>query len=66
MATKGLVVYLLTGFSVAIMSVYFIRSHSNGSYAEVSLLSSSNSNLYGYESKVWPVSYRCMYFFLGS
>ncbi|KAL2502677.1 Sulfite exporter TauE/SafE family protein [Forsythia ovata] len=54
MATKGLVVYLLTGFSLAILSVYFINAHSNGSHAKVSVLSSSNSKLYGSESKVWP------------
>ncbi|KAL2250711.1 UNVERIFIED_CONTAM: Sulfite exporter TauE/SafE family protein 4 [Sesamum indicum] len=55
MAVKGLVVYLLTGFSLAVLAVYFI---SNGGNAQPWLLSSSESNFlerkYGSEAKVWP------------
>ncbi|KAL0410020.1 UNVERIFIED_CONTAM: Sulfite exporter TauE/SafE family protein 4 [Sesamum latifolium] len=55
MAVKGLVVYLLTGFSLAVLAVYFISSGGN---AQPWLLSSSESNFlerkYGSEAKVWP------------
>ncbi|XP_027176370.1 sulfite exporter TauE/SafE family protein 4 [Coffea eugenioides] len=66
MATRGLVVYLLTGFSVAVLSVLFVNnnSHSNASVAlspPSSLLSSSSNSAnvlqqhpYGSETKVWP------------
>ncbi|XP_027070976.1 sulfite exporter TauE/SafE family protein 4 [Coffea arabica] len=66
MATRGLVVYLLTGFSVAVLSVLFVynNGHSNASVAlspPSSLLSSSSNSAnvlqqhpYGSESKVWP------------
>ncbi|KAL0309618.1 UNVERIFIED_CONTAM: Sulfite exporter TauE/SafE family protein 4 [Sesamum radiatum] len=55
MAVKGLVVYLLTGFSLAVLAVYFISSGGN---AQPWLLSYSESNFlerkYGSEAKVWP------------
>ncbi|KAK6140093.1 hypothetical protein DH2020_026091 [Rehmannia glutinosa] len=58
MAAKGLVVYLLTGFSLAVLSVYFVNNYSHGGYEKPWLLSSSNSNAleqkYGSEAKVWP------------
>ncbi|KAI3473310.1 hypothetical protein Pfo_030601 [Paulownia fortunei] len=58
MAAKGLVVYLLTGFSLAVLSVYFINNYAQGGYAKPWLLSSSNSSAmeqkYGSEAKVWP------------
>ncbi|KAI3473950.1 hypothetical protein Pfo_028524 [Paulownia fortunei] len=44
MAAKGLVVYLLTGFSLAVLSVYFINNYAQGGYAKPWLLSSSNSS----------------------
>lgn len=60
MAAKGLVVYLLTCFSLAVLSVYFVNNYAHGGYAQPGLLSSSNSNAlqrnYGSEAKVWPVS----------
>ncbi|KAH6762259.1 Sulfite exporter TauE/SafE family protein [Perilla frutescens var. hirtella] len=58
MAAKALVAYLLTGFSLAVVSVYFVNNYANGGYAKPSLLSSSNSNashqILGSEPKVWP------------
>ncbi|GER45414.1 sulfite exporter TauE/SafE family protein [Striga asiatica] len=58
MAVKGLVVYLLTGFSLALLSVHFVNNRANGGYEKPFLLSSSDSkapeNKYGSESKSWP------------
>ncbi|KAK4481137.1 hypothetical protein RD792_012014 [Penstemon davidsonii] len=55
MAAKGFVAYLLTAFSVAVLSVYFVENYYNGGYAKPS---SSNSNLLqrisGTLDKVWP------------
>ncbi|KAL3839741.1 hypothetical protein ACJIZ3_024332 [Penstemon smallii] len=56
MAAKGFVAYLLTAFSVAVLSVYFVQNYYNGGYANPS---SSNSNLFlqrisGTSDKVWP------------
>ncbi|XP_042057020.1 sulfite exporter TauE/SafE family protein 4-like [Salvia splendens] len=58
MAAKGMVVYLLTAFSLAVASVYFVTNYANGNDAKPSLLSSSTSNalLHNLESEdhVWP------------
>ncbi|KAL3628395.1 hypothetical protein CASFOL_027441 [Castilleja foliolosa] len=58
MAAKGLVVYLLTGFSLAVLSAHFISNYANGGHDKPSLLSSPNSNSmeqnYGSEIKTWP------------
>ncbi|CAA2990621.1 sulfite exporter family 4-like [Olea europaea subsp. europaea] len=57
MATKGFVVYLITGFSLAVLlSVYFINKHSiNGGYAHPQkLLLSFPANSSGSDPKVWP------------
>ncbi|CAA0830365.1 Sulfite exporter TauE/SafE family protein [Striga hermonthica] len=58
MAAKGLVVYLLTGFSLALLSVHFVNNRANGGYDKPFILSSSDSkapgNKYGSESKSWP------------
>lgn len=65
MSAKGLVVYLLTGFSVAVFSVYFVNNYANGGYENPWLLSSSESNAlpqkFGSEAKSWPVSF-CAFF----
>ncbi|KAL3536179.1 hypothetical protein ACH5RR_004640 [Cinchona calisaya] len=61
MATRGLVAYLLTGFSVAVLSALFINTNTyNNSPPNASLpisppsfLSSSN-NSDGSESRIWP------------
>ncbi|XP_011101500.2 sulfite exporter TauE/SafE family protein 4 [Sesamum indicum] len=59
MAAKGLILYLLTAFSLALLSVHFVTNYStdNGT-AEPWLRSSSNSTVllrnYGSEAKVWP------------
>ncbi|KAL8516806.1 hypothetical protein ACS0TY_015164 [Phlomoides rotata] len=58
MSAKGLVVYLLTAFSVAVLSVYFVNNYANGGYQNPSLLSSSKPNAlpqkFGSEAKAWP------------
>ncbi|KAL5740700.1 hypothetical protein ACOSP7_029582 [Xanthoceras sorbifolium] len=57
MATRGFVLYLLSGFSVAILSaVVFLSDHPNGSFANQTLLSSPNSHPTYLSStdKVWP------------
>ncbi|KAL6507863.1 hypothetical protein OROGR_024058 [Orobanche gracilis] len=58
MAAKGLVVYLLTCFSLAVLCVNFVNNYANGGYGKPGLLSWSNSNSleqkYGSESQVWP------------
>lgn len=59
MAAKGLAVYLLTGFSLAVISVHFVGNYSNGGDNENPfLLSASHPNVlsrkYGSEDKVWP------------
>ncbi|KAL6574930.1 hypothetical protein OROMI_012215 [Orobanche minor] len=58
MAAKGLVVYLLTCFSLAVLCVNFVNNYANGGYGKPGLLSWSNSNAleqkYGSESQVWP------------
>ncbi|CAI9778960.1 unnamed protein product [Fraxinus pennsylvanica] len=68
MATKGFVVYLITGFSLAVLlSVYFVNKHSiNGGYTQPQklLLSSQKllsspapkifQNFSGSDPKVWP------------
>ncbi|KAL0426485.1 UNVERIFIED_CONTAM: Sulfite exporter TauE/SafE family protein 4 [Sesamum latifolium] len=59
MAAKGLILYLLTAFSLAFLSVHFVTNYStDDGTAEPSLLSSSNSTVfrrnYGSEAKVWP------------
>ena len=60
MAVKGLVVYLLTAFSLAVASVYFVNNYANGGDAKPLLLSSSTSNALHHnlesEDHVWPVS----------
>lgn len=55
MATKGFVIYLLAGFSVAILSVFFVQNFKNGDfgpkfYESSNLLQRPN----GSEDKVWP------------
>lgn len=55
MATKGFVIYLLGGFSVAILSVFFVQNFKNGDfgpkfYQSSNLLQRPN----GSEDKVWP------------
>ncbi|CAA2973681.1 sulfite exporter family 4-like [Olea europaea subsp. europaea] len=56
MATKGLVMYLITGFSLAVLSVYFINNHSINVGPVVLSSSASNvlQNSSGPDSKVWP------------
>ncbi|KAK4730843.1 hypothetical protein R3W88_023831 [Solanum pinnatisectum] len=55
MATKGFVIYLLAGFSVAILSVFFVQNFKNGDF-EPKLYQSSNllQRPVGSEDKVWP------------
>ncbi|KAL0333424.1 UNVERIFIED_CONTAM: Sulfite exporter TauE/SafE family protein 4 [Sesamum angustifolium] len=59
MAAKGLIVYLLTASSLALLSVHFVTNYSTDDRKpEPSLRSSSNSTVllrnYGSEAKVWP------------
>ncbi|KAK4432511.1 Sulfite exporter TauE/SafE family protein 4 [Sesamum alatum] len=59
MAAKALILYLLTAFSLALLSVHFVTNYTpDDGTAKPSLLSSSNSSLllrnYGSEAKVWP------------
>uniref|UniRef100_A0A5B6Z9J0 Sulfite exporter TauE/SafE family protein 4 n=1 Tax=Davidia involucrata TaxID=16924 RepID=A0A5B6Z9J0_DAVIN len=58
MAIRGLVVYLLSGFSVAVLSVFVISDHQNDNHTYPLHFSSLNSTLsqhpYGSESNVWP------------
>ncbi|KAK2998660.1 hypothetical protein RJ639_023535 [Escallonia herrerae] len=57
MATRGFVLYLLAGFSMAVASVLFIKDLSNYSDKYPSLFSPFNRSAgepYGSESKVWP------------
>ncbi|KAL0336960.1 UNVERIFIED_CONTAM: Sulfite exporter TauE/SafE family protein 4 [Sesamum calycinum] len=59
MAAKGLILYLLTASSLALLSVHFVANYStDDGTAEPSLRSSSNSTVllqnYGSEAKVWP------------
>lgn len=60
MATKGFVLYLLSGFSVAVLSVLFINDHPINQNTFSPHLSSLNNTFsyhpYGSESKTWPVS----------
>ncbi|KAG5584185.1 hypothetical protein H5410_044619 [Solanum commersonii] len=55
MATKGFVIYLLAGFSVAILSVFFVQNFKNGDF-EPKLYQSFNllQRPVGSEDKVWP------------
>ncbi|CAN4121448.1 unnamed protein product [Withania somnifera] len=55
MATKGFVIYLLAGFSVAIVSVFFVQNLRNGDF-EPRFYQSSNllQQPVGSEDKVWP------------
>lgn len=55
MATKGFVIYLLAGFSVAIVSVFFVENLKNGDF-EPRFYQSSNllQQSVGSEDKVWP------------
>lgn len=72
MAAKGLVVYLLTGFSLAVVSVYFVNNYANGNggYANPWLLSSTDFNALqqnlGSEDKVWPVSLSTLFILFDS
>ncbi|XP_058204136.1 sulfite exporter TauE/SafE family protein 4 [Rhododendron vialii] len=58
MATKGFVLYLLSGFSVAVLSVLFINDHPINQNAFPPHLSSLNNTFshhpYGSESTTWP------------
>ncbi|KAK4392116.1 Sulfite exporter TauE/SafE family protein 4 [Sesamum angolense] len=59
MAAKGLILYLLTASSLALLSVHFVTNYStDDGTAEPSFRSSSNSTVllrnYGSEAKVWP------------
>lgn len=56
MATKGFVIYLLAGFSVAILSVFFVENLKNGDF-KPRFYQSSNvlERVVGSEDKVWPV-----------
>lgn len=60
MATKGFVLYLLSGFSVAVLSVLFINDHPINQNTFSPHLSSLNNTFshhpYGPESTTWPVS----------
>ncbi|XP_015088169.1 sulfite exporter TauE/SafE family protein 4 [Solanum pennellii] len=55
MGTKGFVIYLLAGFSVAILSVFWVHNLKNGDF-EPKLYQSSNllQRPIGSEDKVWP------------
>lgn len=55
MATKGFVIYLLAGFSVAILSVFFVQNFKNGDFVP-KFYQSSNllQRPIGSEDKVWP------------
>ncbi|KAF3642621.1 hypothetical protein FXO38_21027 [Capsicum annuum] len=55
MATKGFVIYLLAGFSVAILSVFFVENLKNGDF-KPRFYQSSNvlERVVGSEDKVWP------------
>uniref|UniRef100_A0A3Q7HYS6 Sulfite exporter TauE/SafE family protein n=1 Tax=Solanum lycopersicum TaxID=4081 RepID=A0A3Q7HYS6_SOLLC len=55
MGTKGFVIYLLAGFSVAILSVFLVQNFKNGDF-EPKLYRSSNllQRPIGSEDKVWP------------
>lgn len=55
MATKGFVIYLLVGFSVAVLSVFFVLNFKNGDF-EPRYYQSSNllQRPIGSEAKVWP------------
>lgn len=57
MGTKGFVIYLLAGFSVAILSVFLVQNFKNGDF-EPKLYRSSNllQRPIGSEDKVWPVN----------
>lgn len=53
--TKGLVLYLLTGFSAAVLSVFFLTNYQNGyDPRSQTLLSSPNSFNLSKEELVWP------------
>ncbi|KAG5556738.1 hypothetical protein RHGRI_007116 [Rhododendron griersonianum] len=58
MATKGFVLYLLSGFSVAVLSVLFINDHPINQNTFSPHLSSLNNTFshhpYGSESTTWP------------
>ncbi|XP_073309924.1 sulfite exporter TauE/SafE family protein 4-like [Primulina huaijiensis] len=59
MAAKGLAVFLLTGFSLAVISVRFVNNNANGGdKGNPFLLSASNPDMLsrkdGSEDKVWP------------
>lgn len=55
MDTKGFVIYLLAGFSVAVLSVFFVQNFKNGDF-EPRYYQSSNllQRPIGSEAKVWP------------
>ncbi|KAG8503431.1 hypothetical protein CXB51_001590 [Gossypium anomalum] len=53
MATKGFVLYLLSGFSIAVLSVLFIQKSNNDDMNQSSNLLESPYNLSTTE-KVWP------------
>lgn len=55
MATKGFVIYLLAGFSVAFLSVFFVQNFKNGDFEPKFYQSSSLlQRPIGSEDKVWP------------
>lgn len=56
MATRGLVLYLLTGFSAAILSVFLLNSKNGYDPHRQTLLSSQNSLHLSTEKLVWPVN----------
>lgn len=53
MATKGMVLYLLSAFSVAIFSVLFVTNYQQKYHSSTLLLSSQNSSLSDAQ-KIWP------------
>ncbi|XP_055812195.1 sulfite exporter TauE/SafE family protein 4 [Solanum dulcamara] len=55
MATKGFVIYLLAGFSVAFLSVFFVQNFKNGDFEPKFYQSSSLlQRPIGSEDNVWP------------
>ncbi|KAL0316153.1 UNVERIFIED_CONTAM: Sulfite exporter TauE/SafE family protein 4 [Sesamum radiatum] len=58
MAAKGLILYLLTASSLALLSVHFVTNYSTDDGTAEPSLRSSNSTIllwnYGSEAKVWP------------
>ncbi|EXB75958.1 hypothetical protein L484_022637 [Morus notabilis] len=54
MATRGMVLYLITGFSAAILSVFLLNSKNGYDPHRQTLLSSQNSLHLSKEKLVWP------------